>query len=441
MWKPSIPRSDADSRAIFEALRWDIESGLLRPGDRLPPQRELAAALGVNLSTVSRAYQEASRLHLIGGEVGRGTYVLPAGAAASLFEQQRYADHCIDLSRSVPAPMPDDGALAGALAALSPGEQSDAARYSSPEVLERARSAAAQWLTFRGLAERPETVILCAGAHAALMALLLEKAKDGDPILVESFSFPGLKALAKQLRLRLVPVDQDGEGVTPEALDAAARASNARLAVLVPNLQNPTGAAMGDKRRADIAQVVARHDLTVIEDDVYGALSGRPLLSRDLGHRGIVVSSLSKTVMPGLRFGFIAGGSASLAGLRSSPYLTNWMTAPLSLVIGAAWIENGTALKRLDWQQAEVAARWEAMVSALGPTSLPPSPHAWLTVEDAPEAVVERCRENGVAVASGNLFATGRRTAPRIRICLTGARSRTDLDTALAHLSAAGARL
>lgn len=440
MWKPQLENGDVRYRQIVDRLVSDIMAGTLRPGDRLPAQRELATALNVKLSTVSRAYQEAARQRLVGGEVGRGTYVLGSGAEAPIFASQLPAPPVYDLSTTVPAAPPGDDALAAALAALTPRDHADLAGYPPPRLVERTRRAIADWLAWRGMERQPKVIVPCAGAHAALQALLLEKTRPGDPILVESFTFPGIKILARQLRLRLVPVEQDGEGVTPAGLEAAAGGSAARIAILVPTLQNPTGAVMSEQRRRAVAAVAARHDLTVVEDDVYGPLGDLPPLSRDLGPRGVIVSGLSQSVLPGLRFGFVAGDDGSLGKLQENLHLTTWLMAPFSMLIGSNWIDSGFARQRVEWQRTEIAARWRQMLAALGPSDQPPAPHAWLRVDDDPEAAVGRCRAAGVGVVSASTFAAGRRSAPRIRICLTAPATRNDLGEALRILAGLGIR-
>ena len=91
-------------RAIVDAMQTDIRSGALPAGARLPTQRDLAWALQVNLSTVTEAFKEATRLRLIAGEVGRGTYVLPVNTATQLYAIDRpHAENAIDLSTIKPA--------------------------------------------------------------------------------------------------------------------------------------------------------------------------------------------------------------------------------------------------------------------------------------------------------------------------------------------------
>lgn len=438
---PAIPEVSPSFRAIVDALAKDIEEGRLRAGDRLPPQRELAYTLSVNLSTISRAYQEASRRRLIGGEVGRGTFVLASSAEAKLFALKQPALQRLDLSTNVPVVMPSDGsAIIDTLQSLSDEERREATQYHSPQLLDRARSAIHLWLAKRGYDATGKTIIPCAGAHAALQVLLLEKTRPNDPILVESFTFPGMKVLARQLQLRLIPIEQDAEGITPEGLEAAAGGSAAKFAVLVPNLQNPTGAIMGDKRRRAIADIVLSQGLNVIEDDVYGAFSNGPPLAHDLGRQGLLVSSLSKTVMPGLRFGFLCGDDELLEPLHDSLHLTSWLMSPLAMTIGSTWIEDGTAEERTLWQKEEMLRRWKLMIAILGPSASNPAPHVWLDVGEDPDLITMRAKEMGVEIVSANLFAAGRRSAKKVRVCLTAARTTEELARGLQVLAELGAR-
>ncbi|OWJ67487.1 PLP-dependent aminotransferase family protein [Inquilinus limosus] len=447
MWVPSLDgRSPVRYLAIVEALADAIAAGDLRPGERLPTHRDLAWRLGLNVSTVTQAYREAARRHLVSGEVGRGTYVLAASREAALFGLRAVTAEDgapIDLSTNVPAVDPEAADLAATLAAVAAEGRVDAAlAYHSPALLRRAGIAGAAWLAARGLHLRPADVVPCAGAQAALTAVLVQLCAPGEPVLVEDLAFPGLKAAARWLRLPLHGVAMDGEGVLPEALDRAVRATGARVAVLVPNLQNPTGAVMGPARQAEVADVVRRHGLWLVEDDVYGALTGRPPLAALVPERGVLVTSLSKTVASGLRFALIAGACAPVRELAGQIHATSWPMAPLLAEVACRWIEDGTAARRLAWQRAEIAARHAQARRALpglvapesGPGAQPASPHLWLPRDGDADALAARCRAAGVEVVAGDLFAVTREAPQGLRLSLAAASSRAELAEALARL-------
>ncbi len=441
MWSPSLEeRSPVRYLAIVEAIADAIAAGSLRPGERLPTHRDLAWHLKLNVSTVTQAYREAARRHLVSGEVGRGTYVLAASREAALFGLKAGAGarpDVIDLSTNVPAIDPGATDLAAALAAIAAEGRIDAAlAYHPPALLQRARVAGATWLAARGLHLRPADVVPCAGAQAALAAALLQLCPPGAPVLVEDLAFPGLKAAARWLRLPLHGVAMDGEGMLPDALDRAIRATGATVAVLVPNLQNPTGTVMGPARQAEIAAVADRHGLWLVEDDVYGALTDRPPLVALLPERGVLVTSLSKTVAAGLRFGLVAGPSEPVRALAEQIHATSWPLAPLMGEVACRWIEDGTAARRLAWQRAEIAARHAQARRALPglvASDGPPSPHLWLPLADGAGAATA-CLAAGVEVVASDLFAVTREAPRGLRLSLAAAAGRAELAEALARL-------
>ena len=216
-----------------------------------------------------------------------------------------------------------------------------------------------------------------------------------------------------------------------------ARASGARVVVLTPALHNPTGACMGERRRREIAAVVERLDLLVVEDDVYGALGDQPPLLPLLGRRGLLVSSLSKTVCAGLRLGWIAGDETLLAQIDPHAQATHWQIAPLMLAIAGRWIDEGSAERKLAWQREEVQQRWRLAQRLLGAAMRPgtPSPHVWLEGPRPGDELAAACRARGVEVVPAQVFAVKQGQLPAIRISLTAARSRAELKQALERVA------
>lgn len=428
MWCPILPAGSLPRYlAIVEALAQAIRDGTLRPGDRLPPQRDLAWGLKLNLSTVTQAYREAARRHLISGEVGRGTFVLADSREATLFAlkgAEALQEGRIDLSTNLPASWLDEDALH-----TFSGTMLD--QYLSPSRLAAAEAAAAQWLRDRQVECRPTDIVLCAGAQQGLFATLLSLCAPGDPVLVEACTFPGMKVTARQLRLPLHGVAQDERGILPDAFDRAIRATGARVAVLMPCLQNPTGASMDAARRQAIADIIHRHKIHIIEDDVYGALNDQPPLFPLIRDRGVLLTSLSKIVAPGLRFGIMTGPPALLAPIRHDVHATRWPMAPAMVDVARGWIEDGTAARRLAWQRGEILARWrlaQAILPAGCLSGRAPAPHLWLA---GPTDHAARCRQAGVDVAGLEAFAVSPGQAPAIRLSLTAAPSRAMLHDAL----------
>ncbi|TDF77640.1 PLP-dependent aminotransferase family protein [Pseudomonas sp. H9] len=444
MWTPTLPDTEQPRYlALVDAIADAIERGDLKVGERLPPQRRLAWALGLNPSTTQQAYREAAVRHLVSGEVGRGTYVLAGSKEATLFhlKQNNGSAQLIDLSTNVPVIDPDNRDIEHTVQALlQEGELRSLEHYLSAEALLMAQAQGAAWLANRGLHLSASQVLLCGGAQQGLFSLLLSLCQAGEPVLVEALTAPGIKAACRQLRLPLHGVAQDDQGILPDDLDRVARATGARVVVLTPSLQNPTGACMGRERQHAIAEVVRRHDLLLIEDDVYGALSDQPPLWPLLGQQGILISSLSKTVAAGLRLGWIVADPRLLAKVDPHAQATHWQVSPLNLQIACRWISDGTASRRLAWQREEIEQRWRLARRLLGSDRLyaqHPSPHVWLRCPVPAQTLVQRCRANAVEVVPVDVFAVKPSEQSAVRISLSAASSRAQLKQALVRVAQA----
>ena len=398
MWTPDLDEGLPKPAAIVRALQLAIETGQLAANERLPPQRELAYALGVNLSTVSRAMAEAAKRGLVAGEVGRGTYILPESPAAQLFQDAIARRDTIDLSTISP-PDIDAGLL---LNALRPSHTIDARNslgYPSPDLLDQARTAVRKWLDWRGLRIADGSTVLTAGAHAALQSLLPMLIQPGETVLTEEFTFPGIKTLTALTGIRLQGVPCDAQGLLPEALDHAVRATKARVLVAVPNMQNPTAAVMGPQRRAEISEVISRLGLTLVEDDIYGSYVGMPPLMAQLA------AALDG---PGARY---ATGRPVVARARSAvtrAYARFWQRLPF-----ARGATPGFGLYAVN---AEGRARWGAFPAIIADDTFVrlnfapaerigcPATYSWPMVEGLRALVRVRRRQDAGVAEVARLF-------------------------------------
>lgn len=413
-------------RCIAEAIAIDVRTRRLRPGDSLPPQRLLADLLGLNLSTVTRAYREAERRGLIEGNTRRGTVVRARAEAADLFGIQGAAGapSVIDLSVNVPAADPRDRSVEAVLAELQREGRIDALmRYQAPADWERWREHAVKWLARGGLHTPPERLVLCAGGQHAL-SLALEACGATD-IAVEAFTYPGMLALAQERGYRLHALEMDAHGVTPAAILKAAR-RGIRTLVLSSALQNPTGATMPLLRRRQIAELVQARQLTLVEEDVYGALlpqPGPPIAALAPAHC-FHVSALSKTVAAGLRFGMLSVPAAQLPHFARGIHATHWYLSPLAVEIATRMITSGQAARRLAWQQREIGARNRIFDAALSSYA----PHRWLKLAGSAQAAAAALAAQGVMVMAGAQFGVGAaaRDDRHLRLSLGGA-SRSEL--------------
>lgn len=452
-WNPTVANDGTPKfMALVEALQRDIQAGRLQPGTRLPPYRDLAATLRISPGTVSKAYVEAERKGLVQGEVGRGTFVraitAPRPSGAGAFPPQEAAEESvpatIDISTNTPPMLSHNIVLAEAFASLS--AQSDLelhSRYLPYFPHPQHREAAVAWVGKHGLACSGEEVVLTNGAQHAMTVAISSIARRGDVVLTDALTYPGMKSLANHLELVLEGVEGDAEGMLPERLDEAARRRPCKAVYVMPSLQNPTGATMGPDRRRAIAEVAVRHGFFIVEDDIYGLLSPRvaPPIRDIAPEASFWLTSLSKSVIPSLRVGFLVPPKRKVSEVNASMRATGWTAAPLMVDVAAKLILEGTA-ERLAEQNREEALRRQELAHGVLGTWLRGQPvpcyHAWLRTPagwDA-ESLVVAARAAGVLVTPTGGVQVGAGDPGGVRLCLGAARTPRILETALKRLEA-----
>jgi DNA-binding transcriptional MocR family regulator len=447
VWSPELaPADEPKYLAIVEALLRDVESGQLAPGTRLPTQRELARQLGIAIGTVSRAYAIAEQRGIVRGEVGRGTFIRRDDPSYREAADETSDAELVDLSRGRLVRPLDDPALADTLRLLA--QRRDLHQlldiYQSPNGMGRHRAAGAAWLKRSGLDLGPDRVVITSGAQHGAAMVLASIARAGDLILTEEVTYSGITALARLLQLRVQGLPMDQNGLLPEALEAACRTRSPRALFCMPTLQNPTGRTMTLARRRDIAEIVQRYNLRVLEDDVNGFLPAEPLppLAALAPDHTFYISGTSKSLAPGLRIGYVAPPAADVQVVSASMQATTWFTAPLMAEIVTEWIESGKADQMTSWKRAETAARHALALNILAPfvpRTGPTSFHLWVPLPEPwrAESFVNQARARGVVVNSPDEFLVGRDPAPHaVRVCLGAGLSRARLEEGLRRLAA-----
>jgi DNA-binding transcriptional MocR family regulator len=434
--------------AIADEVGQLIQSGQLPTGERLPPQRKLASHLAVTAGTISHAYAILEQRGMAIARVGDGTYVR-APDAARAEGQSAPSQGPIDLAHNVAIPTHDAQALARAMQelALNPAQLREVLSYQSEHGLPRHREAGARWLKRFGLRGDSNRVMVTHGAQHGLACVLRTLARPGDAVLTENLSYPGLQALARMMRLQLVGIETDGQGLRPDALDNAARNIDAKLLYCAPSLHNPTNATMGMERRRAIAKVAAQHNLLLIEDCVHAAALQNPLpaLASWRPDHSFLLSSFSKVMGPGLRVGYVEAAPQWLSKFAAGMRADCWMVAPLMPEIASRWIESGAADTLIAAQREAVSQRLNTAlrilhtVPGLEHRSDSDSPLIWLPLPEPWRAsqFSATLRQAGVLVRTADHFAVGRSTAPQaVRISLNAARSLFEIESGVQAIAA-----
>jgi DNA-binding transcriptional MocR family regulator len=317
-------------RQLAGSVQQRIRSGALPPGTRLPTVRQLAQQLGVTRLTVHSAYGELQSGGWIEATVGRGTFVaeriaglLPPPESefgrevtpqGMLDDQLRMTQipGLVSLARADPAgdhyPLRTwQRACEQALAAVGPSLMG----YTSAQGDLALRSALAEVARDRGISVGPDELMVTAGVTNGISLLTALLAPPGSTVLVEQPTYLGTLNILAAQGVRALGMPMDGEGLIIEALEETLRTERPAFLYTIPTFQNPSGVCLSAPRRARLLELAARTGLTIVEDDIYGRLAfeGPPppaLKADDHAGRVIYLSGFSKSLMPGLRMGYLA---------------------------------------------------------------------------------------------------------------------------------------
>lgn len=442
---------------LVKKLRQEVNR--YSPGGKLPSSRALVERFRVSPVTVSRALAQLAAEGLVVTRPGAGAFrarprtpAAPAGDT-SWQEVALSADAAAEL---VPRTVDASGVLA-TLAAPPAGVVEFNGGYLHPSLQpERAMGAALSRAGRRpgawsrppveGLAELREwfargiggaitaaEVLVTAGGQSALTTTLRALAPPGAPVLVESPTYPGMLAIARAAGLRPVPVPVDPDGVKPDLLADAFRATGARVFVCQPLFQNPTGAVLAPERRGAVLRIAREAGAFVVEDDFVRRLvhedAGplpRPLAAEDPDGVVVHVGSLTKATSPSFRVGVLAARGPVLERLRAIQVVETFFVprplqeAALELVGSPAWPRHLRSVS------AELRNRRDTMTAALRlrlpELALPHIPyggyHLWLRLPDGTDesALAAAALRAGVAVTPGRPYFSAEPPAAHLRL-------------------------
>lgn len=446
-WTPDLENREGPIyRAIADAIEEAVNDERLPPGSRLPTQRSLARELDVTVGTIGRAYREAEERGLLVGEVGRGTFVREArgenGEWLSAVDETE-ADR-INLSVNFPPPVESESELlSDTLTDLAgqPGIGRLLHYHPTPSTPAQ-RRAGRRWLSTLGLDVPADRVVPAAGGQHALTALFASMTRPGDVVLAESLTYPGLRTIARMFALEVEAVETDEGGLDPDSLERACRHGDVKALYCLPTLQNPTAATLSRERRQRIAEICRAEDVLIVEDDIYAPLLSDPPapITSYAPDAGCYISSLSKSVAPGLRVAFMAVSEAHRARIEAGVRATMWMPPPLTVELAVRWIDDGRVGELIEARREVLRRRNRIARETLDGFEYRGeelSPHLWLTLPEpwSSRDFVSAARERDVLVTDAELFCIGDgRIPPAVRVCVGAPASEETLARGLSTI-------
>lgn len=424
---------------VVDALASDIRAGRLAPGTRLPTHRQLAAREGMALVTASRVYAELEDMGLVSGEQGRGTFVrdmsLPPGHG---IDQAPLVPGTVDLSFNYPALPGQADQLRRALRELAAsGDLEALLRYQPHGGRLADRATVARHLKLRGLHASPDQVLIVSGAQHGLAVTAMAALRAGATVAADELTYPGFKALAHTLRLKVAPLPATQAGPDLDALEQLCARRRVRAVYTMPTLHNPLGWIADAAGRARMADIARHHGLLIIEDASYAYLADEapaPLaaIAPDIT---VYVSGLSKNVATGLRVGFVVAPRSFVPSIERAIRSTTWNTPAITTAIACSWLEDGTVL-RLEADKRKDARARQAVVrdvlAGMHHLSHPSSYFVWLPLPEGARAdrIAASLAREGISVSTAEPYATSEHTPQALRLAL-GSASLESLRAAL----------
>lgn len=425
-------------KRLADAIREMVVAGDLPAGARLPPERDLAMALGVSRSTVIGCYELLAEEGRLQRRQGSGTHVSRSDHAAAAQPARplsdrgsrihpRAGERIIDLT--VAGPEISDDVRAAVREGMDRFGDEDLGHGYRSQGLHTLRVAVARHLSTRGVATTAEEVLITSGAHQGLSLLVASQVRRGESVAIEDPTYAGIIDVIEHAGARPTPMDVDRQGVRPQALEAAVLRRGARLVHVVPTGQNPTGTIMPRRRRQEIASLASELGVTLVEDTVFDDVSLRrgrsdPLAALAPEAPIVTVGSLSKVFWGGLRVGWVRAPIATIDRLVG---LKMMMDHGSSVASQAAAL---TLLDGLDVRRARMRDHLERAISVIdaalmGPLAgwewHPPEAglSAWMRLP-LPEATrfSRFARRMGVAVVPGSATSPRGSFEDHVRISL-----------------------
>lgn len=432
---------------VANRITYLIEEGTFRPGDRVPSIRSLSQQFGVSINTIKQAYAFLEDRRLIEARPQSGYFVrarLPeVPVDPQIFKREISPTEVSlgDLSRMIMRDTLNPDLLQ--LGISAPGFESlpveklnrmisselrrrpaQSVEYAVPPGNLRLRIQIAKRMLLAGCALRPDEIVTTTGCMEAVFLALMVLCRPGDTVAVESPTFFNFLQLIEALGLKALEIPTSPtDGISLEALGYALEHNEIKACLIVTNFSNPLGCIVSDERKRGLVELLALHDVPLIEDDIHGDIAftdERPSVARSYSRDGNVLlcSSFSKTVAPGYRVGWIAPGryQDQIEALKMATSVAS--VSPTQMAV-AEFLANGGYERHLRKLWRDSSSKMARMSEAIG-TYFPEGTKVtrprggyclWLEMPEGVDSLklYADAVNEGITIAPGPLFsATGK---------------------------------
>lgn len=433
--------------ALAEEIAQSIRTGVMKLGDRLPSVRQASTSRGVSPSTVFEAYYLLEARGLIRARERSGYYVTagakslppepdissrPLGDSTNVDVSQLVFDvleslktrDVIPFGSAFPSPLLFPLQRLARSMASSVQEMDP---WGTVDDLTPGNAALRRQIALRYLADglhiHTDEIVITNGALEALNLCLQAVARPGDCILIESPTFYAALQALERIGLKAIEVPtHPREGVDLEAMALALERHKPKACWLMTNFQNPLGSSMSDEKKQALVELLASHDVPLIEDDVYGELyfgSRRPVSAKAFDTKGLVMhcSSFSKCLAPGYRIGWAVPGRFTQRVARLKVTTTLSASAPAQAAL-ADYLAKGGYDRHLRQLRHALSVQQSAMVQAVarhfpkGTKATRPSGGYFLWIELPGKIntleIHRQALSLGISIAPGPMFSAHR---------------------------------
>jgi len=440
---------------IVDSLTQQIQVGSLKPGERLLSVRKLSKQLDVSVSSVIQAYIVLEAQGFVEARPQSGYYVRGAGGKVLLEPEMSnpvsasVVVNVHDLVRDVIKTATDPSIIQLGAAVPCPSlipatklqrlhneiirkHGGDSLTYNFAPGNYEFRRAMSQRALIWGCQLSADDIVLTNGAIEAVNLCLRAVAKPGDIIAVESPLFFGILETIESLGMHVLELPtHPRNGVNVKALEAAIKQHRIQACVFMPNFNNPLGCLMPTENKEMLVNLLARHEIPLIENDVHGDLhfaAKRPVPAKAFDKKGLVLycTSFSKSLAPSFRVGWTAPGRFR-ERVRSLKYMTSTATPTLSQMVVAAFVQSGGYDKHLrEVQRAFKSQVYQATQACQNyfpketKLSRPQGGHLmWVEFPSQVDSIKlhqDAFRHHGISIAPGNLFSASQKYKSAMRL-------------------------